>query len=186
MPFLALLALLAGCTSAPEVRPQGAPTGLGPEVYFPLKVGNSWTYETRFGKKVEQNTVKIEKQEGGYFRDNQRGVLAFDPTGLRDERRYLIQAPVTPGTRWKSVVDIGKTETYEIVSTEEVVTVPAGTFHDALLVRGHSQVDAATEIEIEWLYAPNVGLVKMVTTAVIGGRERVPQTEIALRSYDVK
>ncbi len=181
------LLLAASCAAPEKAKQPPAAAAHEPGAYMPLAVGNSWTYETRFGKKVEENTVRIEKQEGGFFRDNQRGAFAVDEKGnLRDERRFLIKAPVKAGTRWASTVDVGKTETYEIIDTDAAVTVPAGTFHGVLLVKGTTQVDAGTELEIVWAYAPGVGLVRMLTTAVIGGRERVPQTEIVLKSHQVK
>jgi hypothetical protein len=186
LPLLALAAALAiGCASAPAPKPApDAAPAQQPAVarYFPLAVGNSWTYQTRFGGKVERNTVRIVEKEGRFFRDNQRGALAFDGEGLRDERRYLILGPIEPGRSWESRLDDGKVERYEIVATDATVAVPAGRFEDVLIVRGITPVDAATNLEIEWAYAPGVGLVRMVSTAVVGGQERIPQAEIELLS----
>lgn len=188
LQLLSLVALLAaGCASAPEPRPAAPATRQQPAVarYFPLAVGNSWTYQTRFGGKVERNTVRIEGREGGFFVDNQRGRLAFDGEGLRDERRYLILGPLEPGRSWESHLEAGKTERYEVVATDATVHVPAGRFENVLVVRGTTPVDAATKLEIEWAYAPNVGLVRMVSTAVVGGQERIPQAEIELLSWQL-
>jgi hypothetical protein len=186
LPLAALVVALAtGCASAPIADTPAAAHERQPAVarYFPLAVGNTWTYQTRFGGKVERNTVRIESKEGRFFRDNQRGALAFDGEGLRDERRYLILGPLEPGRAWESRLEDGKTERYEIVRTDATVQVPAGRFDDVLVVRGITPVDAATNLEIEWSYAPGVGLVRMASTAVVGGRERLPQAEIELLSF---
>lgn len=189
LQHVVLLATLAtGCASAPAARTAPAAAAHPqPEVarYFPLAVGNSWTYQTRFGGKVERNTVRIESKAGGFFHDNQRGRLAFDGEGLRDERRYLILGPIEPGRSWESRLEDGRTERYEIVQTDASVQVPAGRFGDVLVVRGTTPVDAATTLQIEWSYAPDVGLVRMESTAVVGGQERIPQAEIDLLSYQL-
>jgi len=157
-----------------------------PGRFFPLAVGNRWVYRTKFGKTVEENVVTIDRQEGAVYRDSRGSVLGLDPAGVRDERRFLLKAPLTPGARWQSTVEIGRVEEYLVVGVDEEVSVPAGTFHGCVLVRGKSAVDAATELEIEWSYAPGVGLVKMETTAILAKKERVPQTVIELTSYKVK
>ena len=185
--LFALALLVISACAGPSAATAGAfDDGLRPPAqYFPLTVGNRWVYRTRFGKTVEENVVTIDRQEGAVFRDNRGSVLGADAEGVRDERRYLLKAPLTPGASWKSTVEVGRIEEYTVLAVDEAVTVPAGTFHGCVLVRGKSVVDAGTELEIEWAYAPRVGLVKMETTAVIGKKERVPQTVIELTSYKV-
>lgn len=185
-PLLLALALLSACAGPTASTGGATDEGLrSPAQYFPLAVGNRWAYRTRFGKTIEENVVTIDRQEGAVFRDNRGSVLGVDAEGVRDERRYLLKAPLTPGATWRSTVEVGRTEDYTVIAIDEPVTVPAGTFHGCVLVRGRSVVDAGTELEIEWSYAPGVGLVKMETTAVIGRKERVPQTVIELTSYKV-
>ena len=179
-------AFLAACATAgvaPE--PRGAPPASPVATYFPLAVGNGWTYETRFGHRVEENTVSIVAEEDGVFVDSRGNRLRLDGSGLRDDRRYLLRAPLARGNAWKSIVDVGKTEEYEITATGATVTVPAGTFEDVVLVRGRSRVDAGTELEVEWAYAPGVGLVRIATAARVG-RERIPQGRTELIAYRVR
>jgi len=188
-PSLVLLVALgaAGCASAPPAPSPAAAARAAPQPdvarYFPLAVGNTWTYQTRVGGRVERNTVRIESRQAGFFRDNQRGALAFDGEGVRDERRYLILGPLEPGRKWESRLEDGRTERYEIVATGAQVQVPAGRFDDALVVRGTTPLDPATLLEIEWSYAPGVGLVRMESTAVVDGRERIPQALMELLSF---
>ena len=179
--FLAAACATTGGAPAPEAPPPPSPVA----TYFPLAVGNRWSYETRFGSRVESNTVSIVAGEGGVFTDNRNNRFFIDDQGLRDERRYLLRAPLAKGTTWKSIVDVGKTESYEIAATDATVTVPAGTFEDVVLVRGRSRVDPGTELEVEWAYAPGVGLVRIATTAVIG-RERIPQARSELTEYAIR
>ncbi|WP_373049090.1 hypothetical protein [Vulgatibacter sp.] len=186
LPVLLVAAsLLGACATAAPTASAPAAARVQPDVahFFPLAVGNSWTYQTRFGGKVERNTVRIEEKQGGYFRDNQRGALAFDGEGLRDERRYLILGPVAPGTTWESLLEDGKRERYEIVKTNASVEVPAGRFEGVLLVRGITPVDAATSLEMEWAYAPGVGLIRLASAALVGGRDRIPQATIELLEF---
>jgi hypothetical protein len=179
--FSVVACATAGVAPARHEPPPPSPVA----TYFPLAVGNAWTYETRFGQRVETNTVSIVSAEGGVFTDSRNNRLVLDDEGLRDERRYLLRAPLAVGTTWKSIVDVGKTETYEIADTHATVTVPAGTFEDVILVRGRSRVDAGTELSVEWAYAPGVGLVRIATTARVG-TERIPQARTELTRYQVR
>lgn len=183
LPLVASLAACATAGVAPAPRETPAPSPVA--TYFPLAVGNSWTYETRFGQRVETNTVSIVGQEHGVFTDSRNNRLILDADGLRDERRYLLKAPLAVGTTWKSIVDVGKTETYEIVDVHATLTVPAGTFDDVVLVRGRSRVDPGTELAVEWAYAPGVGLVRIATTALVG-QQRIPQARTELTRYQVR
>jgi hypothetical protein len=183
---LPLVAVLAACATAGVApTPREAPPPSPVATYFPLAVGNTWTYETRIGPRVETNTVAIVAEDGGVFTDNRNNRFFVDGDGLRDERRYLLHTPLVRGTTWRSTVDVGKTEAYEIVATGATVTVPAGTFHGAVVVRGRTRVDRAAELEVEWTYAPGVGLVRIATTA-LAGRERIPQGVTELTEYRLR
>lgn len=179
---------LAACAAERPVPTEPAATAASAAAeiaaFVPLAVGNRWTYVTRFADKVERNTVQIEREEGGFFRDNQRGALSFDGEGLRDEQRYLILGPLRAGRSWESLLPGGKRERYEILRTDATVEVPAGRFERVLLVRGVSPIDAGTDLEVEWAWAPGVGLIRMETTARIG-KERTPQARIELESFQL-
>ena len=186
LAVLPLAVLLAACATAGVApTPREAPPPSPVATYFPLAVGNTWTYETRLGPKVETNTVSIVAEEGGVFTDNRNNRFLLDEDGLRDERRYLLHTPLVRGTGWRSTVDVGRTESYEIVETGATVTVPAGTFGDAVVVRGRSRVAREAEVEVEWTYAPGVGLVRISTTA-LAGRDRIPQGVTELTEFQIR
>jgi hypothetical protein len=180
----ALILALSACASAPAAVHPAKEDAL--ESYYPLAVGNAWTYQTRFGKRVEENTVHIVAREGTFFRDDRKSLLGYDRDGLRDGARYLIRRPLRKGATWKSIVEVGKTNHFEILDTGSTVTVPAGTFHDVLVIRGTDDSVPGGVLELEFAYAPSVGLVRIASTMVVGGRERIPQMTIELLSYQVK
>lgn len=183
---LATFLLVVGCASARVNPNSGEMSPTRPVAsFFPLAVGNSWTYETRFGDRVETNAVSIVSAVGDVFTDSRGNHFTIDAQGLRDERRYLLKAPLSKGTTWKSIPTVGKTERYEIVSTAAIVTVPAGKFENVVLVRGWTRLDPGTEIEVEWAYAPDVGLVR-IASATLVGRQRATQGTTELVRYEIR
>jgi len=75
--FLPLL--LAACKSAPAPAPV---TGEDAARYYPLAVGNSWTYSLRGSDKRE--TIQIVGRDGPWFLDDHRGRLRYEADGVRD------------------------------------------------------------------------------------------------------
>jgi len=183
--LLASLLLLGACASAQ--RPAPAASGAAADVarYVPLAVGNRWTYQARLGGRVERNVVRIEERRGGFFRDNQNGALAFDGEGVRDENRYLILGPVVRGQTWESLLEGGVRERYEIVDTAATVRVPAGSFEQVLVVRATTPADPQRSLEVEWAWAPDVGLVRMSSAVVGKDGQRIPQAELELLSFEL-
>ncbi len=179
--LLALIAF-AACARAP-VAP--ASRG-GPADYFPLAVGNSWTFLDRSPQQQEsrRRTVRIVGRDAeGYFVDDQRGALRADPDCLHDRTRRLLCRPIEPGSTWRSVVGVSATEHYEIAGVNETVTVPAGTFRGCVRVRSQLRAGRVDQVA-ELTYAPGVGPVRLETFAVVGGVAR-PQISGALESYQV-
>jgi hypothetical protein len=181
IPLLAALAL-AACARAPVApAPRAAPAD-----YFPLAVGNTWTFLDRSPQQLEptRRTVRIVKRDAdGYFVDDQRGALRADPDCLHDRARRLLCRPIAPGSAWSSVVDVSATERYEIAGVDETVTVPAGTFRGCVRVR--SQLHAGKMDQVaELTYAPGVGPVRLETFAVVSGIAR-PQISGVLESYRI-
>ncbi len=179
---LLLAALLCGCAAAPPQRTTSA--AAAPADYFPLAVGNTWTFLDRSPQQAEpvRRTVRIVARDAqGYFVDDSRGALRADPDCLHDRARRLLCAPIRPGATWSSVVGPSATERYQIAAAGETVTVPAGTFQGCVRVRSQiraGKVDAVAELT----YAPNVGPVRLETFAVVDG-VAVPQVRGELESY---
>lgn len=191
--FLVGLTLAVACaSSAREARPPDAgkpapaAAAAAPADYFPLAVGNRWTFLDRSPQQPApvRRTVRIvRRDEAGFFVDDQRGALRADGDCLRDRARRLLCAPLAVGNRWASVVSASATERYEIAGVGEVATVPAGTFRGCVRVRSQLRAGGVEQIA-ELTYAPGVGPVRLETFAVVGGEAR-PQVSGVLESYEL-
>lgn len=183
----ALLALVA-CAHAPA---PGASPSRAPSRWFPLAVGNEWTWEDQSpqlpaGRRGAQRTVRItERTADGFYRDNERGELRAEVDCVRDRVRQLLCAPLRVGTSWKSVISVSSTERYEIAAVGETVATPAGTFKDCVRVRAVNRAGAGTDLVNEITYAPGVGPVRIETFVVKDGAA-APQLRALLRSYRVE
>ncbi len=191
---LPLLALAAACTHAPSASSparRGPAAGAAPADYFPLAVGNAWTYVDESpalppGSRGEPRTVRIlERTADGYFRDNERGELRADQDCVHDRLRRLLCAPLEKGAAWASVVSVSSTERFEIAAVDETVGTPAGTFGGCVRVRAHNRATPTTAQVLEITYAPGVGPVRIETFAVVDGKVS-PQVRALLRSYRVE
>jgi hypothetical protein len=185
----ARIAALLAFTACAGARPSAPPAraARSPGDYFPLAVGNAWTFLDRSPQQAEpsRRTVRIVSRDAdGYFVDDQRNALRADADCLHDRARRLLCRPFEPGRSWSSVVDPSVTEHYEIAGVDETVSVPAGTFRGCVRVR--AQVRAAKVGHVaELTYAPGVGPVRLETFAVAGGVSR-PQVRGELESYEVR
>lgn len=153
--------------------------------YQPLAIGNQWSYAGKMMGQPVQKTVTITGVQEGYFVDDANGRLRVDATGLRDDKRYLLQEPLRRGQTWKSIVSVSSTERYEVVDTGFTINTAAGSFQDCVRVRGTNRIDARREMSTEWTYAPGVGIVRMSFMVKDGERE-LPQGLIELTAHRVE
>lgn len=182
----ALLAalVLGGCAARQvEAPPRARATG-DVSQYYPLAVGNRWTYRVN-GREDKPVSVEILKEEGGYFHDSQGGQLAVDAFGLRDPKRYLLRAPIEAGHAWTNVVSVSSTERYRILEAGVRCEAPAGTFDGCVRVEGRNRIDADATLVNTQTFAPGVGLVRMQVDVEAKG-QRVPQTWLELTSWQVR
>lgn len=180
----AAAALALACARAPA-RP--APEA-SPAAYFPLAVGNTWTYADESPalppeRRGARRTVTITARTAdGFFRDSDGNELRAGPDCLRDRQRSLLCAPVARGTRWSSVLSVSSTERYEIAAVGERVETPAGPFEGCVRVRAHNRASPTTDHVLEISYAPGVGPVRIETYAVVDGKV-APQVRAVLVSH---
>lgn len=159
--------------------------------YFPLRVGDSWTYHSTMGStEYSQKVLKEEKQTDGtvrYLVEKVAGAKVetfYSKAGgwvLMNAERYpehealkidyepakqVLKNPLTPGAKWdwkgKDITLTDVEEENEVTGPEDI-TVPAGKFRGMKVVT--RIVGASTPmIRTNW-YADGVGLVKSTTEA---------------------
>lgn len=186
--LLAALAALAALTACAHAPPGAA---AGPARFFPLAVGNEWTWEDQSPQLPPERrgalrTVRIlERTADGFFRDSERGELRAEAACVRDRVRQLLCAPIAVGTSWKSVLSVSSTERYEITAVDEVVVAPAGTFRGCVRVRAVNRAGPGTDLVNEITYAPGIGPVRIETFVVKDGAA-APQLRALLRSHRIE
>ncbi len=169
-----LLAALAACKSGPVVK--AAAVDAGADQYYPLAVGNSWTYDVGGG---HQEKIEIVGRDGPWYLDDHRGRFRYEPDGVRDADRYLLRAPVETGAKW-SAVDNLVVQRFEVVSTDASAVTRAGTFTRCAQVRNEQPLPKGGKFVTEWTYAPKVGLVELRTSVLAKDGTSQDQTHLEL------
>jgi hypothetical protein len=172
--------MLAGCRSAPAAKPAAAAEDASR--YYPLSVGNSWTYEERSARKRE--TIKIVGQDGAWFFDDHRGRLRYESDGVRDNDRYLLRSPLAVGAKWSAVENL-VVQRFEVTSMDASLVTQAGTFTHCAVIRNEQPLQKGKFIT-EWTYAPKVGLAQIVTSTIDPKGNQQEQTRLQLVAYQVK
>jgi hypothetical protein len=175
-------ASLVACASAKNRA--AAAAGAEASEYYPLAVGNQWTYEAKVLSQRMTQTVTILKEEDGFFIDSQKGRLKVDAFGLRDDKRYLLREPIEAGRTWTNVVSVSSVEHFKIVSAGELCTVPAGTFERCVMVEIRNRSDEKVTMVNRMTFAPKVGIARIQVAVETAGKI-IPQTELWLVSYRV-
>src|SRR5437868_7352617 len=118
-----------GASPRPSAASATAETGSAadPALYYPLAVGNSWTYRVTDGSGAHQDTIQIVGRDGPWFIDDHRGRIRIDPEGVRDADRYLLHSPLKPGARWSAVENL-VVQRFEVTGTDAKVETKAGGF----------------------------------------------------------
>ncbi|WP_307734737.1 hypothetical protein [Pyxidicoccus parkwayensis] len=179
--LLSVAVLGSGCAKKVEAAPR-AQSGDNVAQFYPLAVGNRWTYRLN-GIANKQVTVEILGQEEGYFVDNQKGRLAVDAYGLRDDKRYLLRGPLEEGHTWTNVVSVSSTERYRILGAGVTCQAPAGTFQGCVQVEGRNRMDANTTLVNTMSFAPGVGIVRLEIAVEAKDGQRTPQVLMELTGW---
>ena len=153
--------------------------------YYPLAVGNTWSYEVQLlGGPTEKHDISITKEEKGRFTDSTGNVLMVDSYGIRDEKRYLLRTPLEVGTKWNNVVSVSSYEQYAIVEAGQACEAPAGKFTNCVVVESRNKGDGEKVLVNTLTFAPKVGLLRVATALEADGR-RIPQAKLELVSFQV-
>jgi hypothetical protein len=177
---LGALALLA-CAHAsnPDLPPRTSPAR-----YFPLAVGNRWTYKAAGPTSDAVEEVEIRGVKDGRYQDNRGRMLWVSADGLRDQSRVLLRSPVETGRSWTVTLGPESVEHWRIVSVGEACSAPAGQFSDCVQVESRIAAASGAELVNRITFAAEVGIVQIRTALVRGGKE-TPQTSLLLVSYQV-
>jgi len=181
---------------APDRKPRAVkPVSAKLGRFFPLTKGSTWSYLgegnefASFSREVlftRGNLAQIQEGNGGtvsamVFRTTGTAVTrvlnfpeTYDPVNLLgrkpNDSTVILKAPLRAGTKWKTPGG-----SREIVSVNEVVTTPAGTFRNCILVKIPGK-----ESTVKEYFKEGVGMVKREFES---GETRVSST---LEKYTIK
>ena len=178
-----LFLALAACKTAETRDAPPAPAGADPSIYYPLAVGNSWTYEYTPGGR--RQTIQIVSRDGPWFVDDHRGRIRLDADGVRDADQYLLRAPLTPGAHWTAVQNL-VVQHFTVAAVDATAKTRAGEFTGCVVVRNEAPLaQGAGKFVTEWTYAPHVGLVQL-RTQTVSARGTQEQSRLDLAAYRVQ
>ena len=185
----ATVVLFATANLAPgQVPPRSRALQLSqPANYFPLAVGNSWTYaiEGRAGSGSVSVLVTEAVETAGqrYFRvegftpeqallrvDSQSRLLEFRPDSGTEHLWYEFGAP--EGTTWRSELPHPCLGAATLAARGSRVDVPAGGFDDGIVIRYGASFCSDAGIQKE-VFAPDVGLLRRTEVTIAGPRSMV-------------
>jgi hypothetical protein len=184
LPVAALVLLAGACATTPKAK---TPPSVRASDYYPLAVGNSWTYKVTPSAPDGQDemTIEILAEEAGRFTLNVGGTLEARPTGVTDGQRYLIEEPVEVGHEWISVPAPSAVERYKIVETGVKVSLPAGTFKDCVRVSIEQELRTRDGVPGKlvgtWTFAKGIGPIHFVQDVTVGNEE--PRRNIEYKLY---
>lgn len=172
-------------TSAP-VKKKGKKLNL--RHYFPLAVGNWWSYSSGggafgFGGKPKPYKMIIRSKTKKGYRNNRRRTYIHDSYGLRRGKRYILKHPIVKGHKWDAqwspkagLLPTFSRGTYRIQNPNATVRIAKKVYKHCVVVAFDMRAS-----EIWSTYCKHVGLVKEVSKS----RTRVYWTRVLL-SYQVR
>ncbi len=175
--FATLTALVILITPLTSVRADDKDK-VGESPYYPLKVGNTWTYNgpgnTKLINKVvahekigDMMCARVETQVNGETKAFEHigitadGIYRYSLNGVKVDKPILIlKLPAKKGDEWKIDAKVGnETVTGKLTTTEEKLTVPAGKY-DALVSSGKLMAAGET-VEAANYFVKDVGIAKI-------------------------
>lgn len=153
--------------------------------YFPLNVGNKWTYSVNYLGSTGKIDVQINGTDGEWFLDNRGGRIMADKRGIRDNDRYILMFPLQKDS-WTSIIQTKTREIRKTVGVDETVKVPAGVFEGTIKVHTYVELPGNKILHSFHYFAADVGIVKIETALEDNSTGKViPQTVTELLSYTI-
>ena len=175
------LALLACTTATTNTRPEKPQ--LTAADFYPLALGNTWSYEVKLLGETRQIEVTTLRKNGeGFVEDSTGAQFMADNYGVRDQKRYLLRNPIVTATKWTNVVSGSSVENYEITGAGQPCEAPAGKWNDCVVVESRNRVEEGTVLVNEMTFAPGVGIVTLSTVLESNGK-RIPQSTLSLLKF---
>lgn len=188
--FCLLLLLISSSALMGQRRKKRAATqtSAAPRDFYPLRVGDSWTYRHSEGSPITMKVLREEKQADGtlqyvvelnagneinYFYSKPDGWVLLhgttypqEQTGMKVEysppKQYL-KNPLTPGAKWDWAGKDGASESSQVIG-QEWIEVPAGRFQ-AMKVFSKVALPEGGSTDKTYWFVDGVGLVKSTTEA---------------------
>lgn len=181
-----LLVLAAGCATTPG----GSPRSARARDYYPLAVGNAWTYRvTPAPPDAPLGEVAVVSEDNGFFALSVGGKIAARATSITDGTRTLLEEPLEVGHEWVAVPAPSAVERYRIIATDADVKVPAGMFRGCVQVQIEQDVTSREGVKGRlvgvWSYAPGVGPIHFVQKVHVGDAPPRKNVEYTLIRYRV-
>lgn len=184
---LVLVAVIAGGCATTSDAPAGSERARD---YYPLAVGNSWTYRiTPAPADMPEGEIAIVAEQDGFFALNVGGKIGARATSVSDGTRNLIEEPLQVGHTWVAVPAPSAVERYEIIATDAEVKVPAGLFRGCVQVQIEQEVTSRDGVKGRlvgvWSYAPGIGPVHFIQNVHVGEAPAHKNVEYTLVRYRV-
>ncbi len=204
--FGTCILVVAMACSASKSHLQGATSGTPALVrYFPLEVGNSWTYDVTIERHTIPAALRVQVtdvQEADRESGGPIYVLSVVDESVAPEHRldepvlyairsgegafclkcegYILREPLVVGNTWTAGQAEGTGGTYRIVATAETVKVGASTYRDCLTVEKN---EPSLDRRILTAYCPGVGPVYARFFNMSAGGRPQPYREEALTRF---
>jgi hypothetical protein len=179
---LCVLGLFACAHSTDSAAPPAPPPTAAR--YFPLAVGNRWSYRATGASSNAVEAVEIRGVKDGKYSDSTGRLLWVTLDGLRDQSRVILRSPVEAGRSWTVVLGPDSMEHWRINSVGKPCAAPAGRFSDCVVVESRISPALGVELVNRITFAAGVGMVQIRTALLRNGVE-TPQTELLLTEYEV-
>jgi hypothetical protein len=180
---------LAACLCAAGLAQEGGKD----KSYYPLKVGNQWTYKLPAGQEIVVKVAKEEKVDDAmcvkleslvngmvvaseHLAAKADGIYRYTGNGMKvDPPVLVLKLPAKAGETWKIDSKLaGQSLQGSFTTGEDTVAVPAGKYKTITVKTSDMKIGDATIASTIW-FAPGVGMVKQI--ADIAGKKVVLELE---------